>query len=93
MMKTYHYFVVAILTLGQRLSVFALPQLQPGGGGGLICGGVGYAGPTTCGQPGYVCTKINDYYWTCLPGATTSSTTASSSTTTSSATTSTVSPQ
>ncbi|KAF6752245.1 hypothetical protein DFP72DRAFT_458421 [Ephemerocybe angulata] len=92
MMRTY-YLVVAVLALGQRLSVSALPQLQPGGGGGLICGGVGYTGPTTCGQPGYVCTKINDYYWTCLPGATTSSTSASSSTTTSSAITDTVSPQ
>lgn len=35
------------------------------------CGGVGWAGPTSC-VSGYTCTKLNDYYYQCIPGATTS---------------------
>ncbi|KAI0789869.1 glycoside hydrolase superfamily [Abortiporus biennis] len=32
------------------------------------CGGIGWSGPTTC-VSGTVCTKQNDYYSQCLPGA------------------------
>ncbi|KAI0743572.1 hypothetical protein C8Q80DRAFT_1107408 [Daedaleopsis nitida] len=35
------------------------------------CGGVGWSGSTTCAT-GSVCTKLNDYYWQCVPGAVTS---------------------
>ncbi|KAK3386258.1 hypothetical protein B0T20DRAFT_366146 [Sordaria brevicollis] len=34
------------------------------------CGGMGWAGPTSC-VSGYVCTKLNDYYSQCVPGTTT----------------------
>ncbi|RXW23314.1 hypothetical protein EST38_g2550 [Candolleomyces aberdarensis] len=34
------------------------------------CGGQGYAGSTQC-DPGYVCTKLNDWYSQCLPGSNT----------------------
>ncbi|KAI0069947.1 acetyl xylan esterase [Panus rudis PR-1116 ss-1] len=36
------------------------------------CGGIGWTGPTTC-VAGTVCTKLNDYYSQCLPGAAPSS--------------------
>ena len=29
------------------------------------CGGIGWAGPTTCQSP-YTCTKLNDWYYQCL---------------------------
>ncbi|KAF5324537.1 hypothetical protein D9611_004240 [Ephemerocybe angulata] len=45
------------------------------------CGGIGYSGSTTC-DAGNTCTKINDYYYQCLPGATTATTTSSTTTTT-----------
>ncbi|OCH93916.1 endoglucanase [Obba rivulosa] len=32
------------------------------------CGGIGWAGATTC-VSGSVCTVLNDYYYQCLPGA------------------------
>ncbi|KAL4243219.1 glycosyl hydrolase 3 family protein [Abortiporus biennis] len=41
------------------------------------CGGIGWSGATTC-VSGAVCTKLNDYYFQCLPG-TASSPTASPS--------------
>jgi hypothetical protein len=50
------------------------------------CGGIGYSGDTQC-VSGCVCTKLNDYYYQCLAGTTT--TTQPSSTTTSSTPTST----
>ncbi|TFK86887.1 carbohydrate-binding module family 1 protein [Polyporus arcularius HHB13444] len=37
------------------------------------CGGVGWAGSTTCAS-GSVCTKLNDYYSQCIPGAASSTT-------------------
>ena len=30
------------------------------------CGGIGWTGPTACASP-YTCTRINDYYYQCLP--------------------------
>ncbi|KAL0955540.1 hypothetical protein HGRIS_001776 [Hohenbuehelia grisea] len=36
------------------------------------CGGIGWSGGTTC-TPGNTCTKLNDYYFQCLPGAAPSS--------------------
>ncbi|TBU49701.1 beta-glucosidase [Dichomitus squalens] len=47
------------------------------------CGGIGWTGATTC-VAGAVCTELNDYYFQCLPGSSTSSapaTTPSTSTT------------
>ncbi|KAK7680569.1 Manganese dependent endoglucanase Eg5A [Cerrena zonata] len=38
------------------------------------CGGVGWSGPTSCAS-GSVCTKLNDYYSQCVPGAAAPSTT------------------
>ncbi|RDB28467.1 putative beta-glucosidase L [Hypsizygus marmoreus] len=38
------------------------------------CGGTGWTGGTTC-VSGATCTKLNDYYFQCLPGTSTSSTT------------------
>ncbi|KAI0784368.1 cellobiohydrolase II [Abortiporus biennis] len=32
------------------------------------CGGIGWSGPTTC-VSGTTCTKLNDYYSQCIPGA------------------------
>ncbi|KAI5121415.1 hypothetical protein M0805_003187 [Coniferiporia weirii] len=37
------------------------------------CGGIGWTGATTC-VAGSVCTELNDYYFQCLPGASSSST-------------------
>ncbi|KAJ4402063.1 hypothetical protein N0V85_005384 [Neurospora sp. IMI 360204] len=34
------------------------------------CGGIGWAGATSC-VSGYTCTKLNDYYYQCIPGTTT----------------------
>ncbi|KAH3985104.1 glucanase [Parastagonospora nodorum] len=31
------------------------------------CGGTGFSGSTTCVSGAY-CSKVNDYYWQCLPG-------------------------
>ncbi|KAJ3521760.1 hypothetical protein NMY22_g12181 [Coprinellus aureogranulatus] len=31
------------------------------------CGGIGYSGSTTC-DAGTTCTKLNDYYFQCIPG-------------------------
>ncbi|KAF5320087.1 hypothetical protein D9611_010315 [Ephemerocybe angulata] len=56
------------------------------------CGGAGYTGDTTCVSGG-VCTKVNDFYSQCLPGAaapTTSTTTTTTTTTTSTTPTTTV---
>lgn len=36
------------------------------------CGGIGWTGDTTC-VSGTTCTKLNDWYFQCLPGATTTS--------------------
>ncbi|RDB16956.1 putative mannan endo-1,4-beta-mannosidase F [Hypsizygus marmoreus] len=36
------------------------------------CGGIGWTGDTTC-VAGSVCTKLNDWYFQCLPGSTTPS--------------------
>ncbi|AEO68387.1 carbohydrate esterase family 16 protein [Thermothielavioides terrestris NRRL 8126] len=41
------------------------------------CGGIGYTGPTQC-VSGAVCTHYNDWYYQCIPGATTSAVTTSS---------------
>ncbi|KAI0639226.1 beta-glucosidase [Trametes polyzona] len=41
------------------------------------CGGIGWSGATTC-VSGAVCTKLNDYYSQCLPGAASSSAPATS---------------
>ncbi|RDX56051.1 beta-glucosidase [Lentinus brumalis] len=41
------------------------------------CGGIGWTGATTC-VSGAVCTKLNDYYSQCLPGAASSSSAPSS---------------
>ncbi|KAI0074838.1 hypothetical protein K474DRAFT_1664941 [Panus rudis PR-1116 ss-1] len=38
------------------------------------CGGIGWSGDTTC-VSGAVCTKLNDYYFQCLPGPTAPATT------------------
>ncbi|KAI0347834.1 endoglucanase [Trametopsis cervina] len=35
------------------------------------CGGIGWTGGTTC-VSGSACTKLNDYYYQCIPGATAS---------------------
>ncbi|KAI0081241.1 hypothetical protein K474DRAFT_1688730 [Panus rudis PR-1116 ss-1] len=32
------------------------------------CGGIGWSGGTSC-VSGYICTKLNDYYSQCVPGA------------------------
>ncbi|KAJ1568795.1 hypothetical protein HK096_005284 [Nowakowskiella sp. JEL0078] len=55
------------------------------------CGGIGWTGPTTC-VSGTACVKVNDYYFQCLTGSTTSNaatTTSKASTTTSKASTTT----
>ncbi|KAF3939698.1 hypothetical protein ABW19_dt0206507 [Dactylella cylindrospora] len=46
----------------------ASPTTTASGGVGQWgqCGGVTYTGPTTCAG-GWKCTKLNDYYWQCLP--------------------------
>ncbi|KAI0076116.1 CEL4a mannanase [Panus rudis PR-1116 ss-1] len=36
------------------------------------CGGIGWAGDTTC-VSGTTCTKLNDWYFQCIPGASTTS--------------------
>ncbi|KAJ3563523.1 hypothetical protein NP233_g8894 [Leucocoprinus birnbaumii] len=46
------------------LALPALAQQQTWG----QCGGIGWTGPTTCAA-GNVCTKLNDYYSQCIPGA------------------------
>ncbi|KAG5654138.1 Beta-glucosidase cel3A [Sphagnurus paluster] len=43
------------------------------------CGGIGWTGDTSC-VSGSVCTKLNDYYFQCLAGTTTSTPATSSST-------------
>jgi hypothetical protein len=51
------------------------------------CGGIGWTGGTTC-DSGWVCTKINDYYYQCLQGTTTNPPTTTPPTTTPPTTTS-----
>ncbi|RDB28878.1 Endoglucanase EG-II [Hypsizygus marmoreus] len=46
------------------------------------CGGVGWTGGTTC-VSGAACTRLNDYYFQCLPGTGTPTTSTPGSTTTS----------
>ncbi|KAG8709826.1 hypothetical protein FRC08_017991 [Ceratobasidium sp. 394] len=46
------------------------------------CGGIGWSGATTC-VSGSVCTKINDYYYQCLPGTAPTTTTPPRTSTTS----------
>ncbi|CAL1695114.1 unnamed protein product [Somion occarium] len=41
------------------------------------CGGIGWTGPTSC-VSGAACTKLNDYYSQCIPGAAAPSTTVTS---------------
>ncbi|KAI0348700.1 beta-glucosidase [Trametopsis cervina] len=43
------------------------------------CGGIGWTGATTC-VSGWTCTKLNDYYYQCLQGATSASSSSSTST-------------
>ncbi|CAL1707580.1 unnamed protein product [Somion occarium] len=43
------------------------------------CGGIGWSGATTC-VSGYTCTKLNDYYSQCVPGAAPPATTVTSAT-------------
>ncbi|KAL0950917.1 hypothetical protein HGRIS_007674 [Hohenbuehelia grisea] len=50
------------------------------------CGGIGWSGGTSC-VSGSTCTKLNDYYSQCLPGAATSSTTPAPPSSSSSSTT------
>ncbi|KAG9057832.1 hypothetical protein FS842_003594 [Serendipita sp. 407] len=52
------------------------------------CGGINYTGSTTC-DAGLVCVRINDYYYQCQKGSTTSTTTKASTTTTKASTTTT----
>ncbi|PIL32144.1 hypothetical protein GSI_06850 [Ganoderma sinense ZZ0214-1] len=54
------------------------------------CGGTGWTGSTTC-VAGTVCTKLNDYYSQCLPGASTSSVPSTTPSSTSTSPSSTVS--
>ncbi|KAI0803083.1 cellulose-binding beta-glucosidase [Irpex lacteus] len=69
-----------ILCLQAVLASLTLVAAQSGQYG--QCGGIGWSGATTC-ISGWTCTKLNDYYSQCLPGAASSS--ASSSTSISSA--------
>ncbi|RPD57450.1 hypothetical protein L226DRAFT_615111 [Lentinus tigrinus ALCF2SS1-7] len=45
------------------------------------CGGIGWTGATTC-VSGATCTKLNDYYSQCIPGASSAPATTTTSTTT-----------
>ncbi|OQO07910.1 hypothetical protein B0A48_06702 [Cryoendolithus antarcticus] len=60
-------------------STFAFPQSSIDPRAYQQCGGIGYAGATTC-PPGFPCTRLNDYFSMCYPPATTATT--SSATTT-----------
>nr|OQO21278.1 hypothetical protein B0A51_13130 [Rachicladosporium sp. CCFEE 5018] len=60
-------------------STFAFPQSSTDPRAYQQCGGIGYAGATTC-PPGFPCTRLNDYFSMCYPPATTATT--SSATTT-----------
>jgi len=42
------------------------------------CGGINWTGGTTC-VSGYTCTKVNDYYFQCLPGSNSPTTTSTTS--------------
>jgi len=76
-----------VLTLGY-LSGLAVAQ----NGAYQQCGGINWTGVTTC-TAGNTCTKINDYYFQCLPGTGNgSSSSSSSSSSTSTSTTSTTTP-
>ncbi|KDQ10583.1 glycoside hydrolase family 6 protein [Botryobasidium botryosum FD-172 SS1] len=72
---------IGLLSLGIVLSSFAnhVNAVIPTWG---QCQGIGYSGSTACAT-GNTCTRMNDYYFQCLPGSQ-SSTTTSSSTRTSS---------
>ncbi|KAF6745140.1 exo-rhamnogalacturonase B [Ephemerocybe angulata] len=65
-----------LIALSARISYAAQPIYGQ-------CGGTGYSGDTTC-VSGAVCTKVNDFYYQCLPGTQTStgSTTTTTTTTT-----------
>ncbi|KAI0271493.1 beta-glucosidase [Gloeopeniophorella convolvens] len=71
-------------TLAALLASASVASAQSGAYG--QCGGIGWAGATTC-ISGYACTELNTYYSQCLPG-TASSSSSSSSTRSSSGTTS-----
>ncbi|KAF8610293.1 carbohydrate-binding module family 1 protein [Ceratobasidium sp. AG-I] len=45
------------------------------------CGGIGWSGATTC-VSGATCTKLNDYFYQCLPGSSTPTSTTSTTKTT-----------
>ncbi|PVG02149.1 hypothetical protein CPB86DRAFT_811650 [Serendipita vermifera] len=59
---------VVFLTLAVQVS--AVPQWGQ-------CGGIGWTGSTTCDSP-YVCTKLNDWYYQCLTGSSSSTPTSTS---------------
>ncbi|RXW25592.1 hypothetical protein EST38_g213 [Candolleomyces aberdarensis] len=50
----------AVVVAALAVRVFAVPPYGQ-------CGGSGHTGSTEC-DPGYVCTKVNDWYSQCLPG-------------------------
>lgn len=70
-------FKIASLLSAALLAVSVVEAQQ---GEWQQCGGIGWTGGTTCQSP-WVCTKLNDWYFQCLPGSSSSS---SSSTRTSS---------
>ncbi|KAJ2924883.1 hypothetical protein H1R20_g12199, partial [Candolleomyces eurysporus] len=59
---------LAISALLLASSAFVSAQNQAGAYG--QCGGSGWTGATSC-VSGYTCTKVNDWYHQCLPGAST----------------------
>ncbi|KAF9015366.1 glycoside hydrolase family 3 protein [Cyathus striatus] len=78
-MLTYLHIVVYLALV---LGAFAQQSLY------AQCGGIGWSGGTAC-VSGAICTKLNDYYSQCLPGAATTSSTSTRTTITSTSTSST----